>query len=313
MTTAQEMSHVTQNKQYDVAIVGAGPAGLQAALVLARTRKAMIVFDSPEPPRNSASHGVHNFLGLDGLLPAQIREQAWQQINVYGSAELCVERIVDVQRSADGLFALRGENGTTIAARHVMLAVGYRDIYPDIPGFQDCWGHTIIPCPFCDGYENRDRVWGIVPASELALEHLPTMAKNWTADVKVFLPNHFRLSTSRRETFAAQNILVYQGEISAIHHSGSSVEAVTLDTGERVEVGTLIWHPQEVPAPLTQQAIETFGLELDENKHIKTDANHQTTIEGLWAVGDIKGWASALGAAFAAGQAAAAIVREWYK
>ncbi|MBL8165572.1 MAG: NAD(P)/FAD-dependent oxidoreductase, partial [Anaerolineae bacterium] len=73
---------------YDVAIIGGGPAGLQAALMLARTRRRVLVFDSPEPPRNAASHGVHNFVGLDGLLPAEIREQAWKQIAVYNSAEL---------------------------------------------------------------------------------------------------------------------------------------------------------------------------------------------------------------------------------
>lgn len=301
-----------QDKHYDVAIIGAGPAGLQAALVLARTRKSIIVFDSPEPPRNSASHGVHNFVGLDGLLPAQIREQAWRQIDLYNSAELYFEQIVDLQQIAPQRFLLRGENGTSVTARHVILAIGYRDVYPEIAGFSACWGKTIIPCPFCDGYENRDRVWGIVPHGEQVLAHLPVMAKNWASEVKVFLPTHLTLSQHQRETYAAQNIALYENEIRAIHHTGGSVEAVTLDSGERVGVGTLIWHPQEVPTALTQRVIDNFGLELDESGHIQTDASHQTAIKGLWAVGDIKGWATALGAAFMAGQAASAVVREWY-
>jgi thioredoxin reductase len=82
----------------DVAILGAGPAGLQATLVLSRTRKKVVVFDDPEPPRNTASQGVHNFLGLDGLLPADIRKIAWEQINKYDSAELRKEKIVNVDK-----------------------------------------------------------------------------------------------------------------------------------------------------------------------------------------------------------------------
>ncbi|MEO1166660.1 MAG: FAD-binding protein, partial [Chloroflexota bacterium] len=101
------------NNHYDIAIVGGGPAGLQATLILARTRKKIIVFDAPESPRNGASHGVHNFVGLDGLLPSEIREQAWQQINVYDSAELCVERVMDVQAHESG-FAVSGEAGTSV-------------------------------------------------------------------------------------------------------------------------------------------------------------------------------------------------------
>lgn len=297
---------------YDVAVVGAGPAGLQATLMLARTRKSIIVFDSPEPPRNSASHGVHNFVGLDGLLPSQIREQAWHQIEVYSSAKFCAERIREIQHTASQHFSLRGENGTHVTARHVVLAVGFHDVYPDIPGFHESWGKTIIPCPFCDGYENRDRAWGVVATSAGAVTRLATMARNWTSDVKVLLQGGVSLSPEEREILSSQHIAVYQSDIRAIHHTDGSVEAVTLDNGERVEVGTLIWHPKEAPTPLTQQVIENFQLELDEHGHIKTDSQHQTQVSGLWAVGDVKGWAGALGAAFAASQAAAAIVREWY-
>src|SRR6185437_1579417 len=146
-------------EQVDVAILGGGPAGLQAALVLSRTRKKIVVFDDPEPPRNAASHGVHNFLGLDGLLPADIRRISWQQIDRYSSAELRKNKIVDVRKNDDGLFLITDDNGTSINARKVILAFGYHDVYPDIPGFLECWADSIISCPFCDGYENIDRTW----------------------------------------------------------------------------------------------------------------------------------------------------------
>jgi len=298
-------------EQIDVAIIGGGPAGLQAALILARTRKRLIVFDAPEPPRNNASHGVHNFVGLDGLRPSEIREQAWQQIDVYQSAELRREQVVDVQAHETG-FSMTGEAGSSVIAKHVVLALGFRDSYPDVPGFMDCWGTTILACPFCDGYENRDRVWGLVASSQMALEHMPQIYRHWTNEASMIVSPNLTISDEQRTALDAQNITLHRGEIVEVHHRGGKVEAVSLNTNERIAVGTLWWRPDEAPQPLTEKIIANFSLELDNNGYIKTDAQHQTAIQGLWAVGDVKGWASALGAAFDASQAAYAITRVWY-
>ena len=154
-----------QNNIFEVAIIGGGPAGMQAALVLARTGKKIVVLDDPQLPRNAASHGVHNFLGLDGLPPAEIRRVAWEQIDRYNSAELRHERIVDIRRDDNRDFLVTNDQDDKVAARHVILAFGHHDVHPNIAGFAECWGDTIIPCPFCDGYENRHRTWGIVGSS----------------------------------------------------------------------------------------------------------------------------------------------------
>src|SRR5918998_6208195 len=105
--------------------MGGGPAGLQAALILARTRKKIIVFDDPEPPRNAASHGVHGFLGLDGFLPGDIRRIAWEQIQKYDSAELREERIVNISKEGgreeeERIFLITSDNETSIKAKKVV-------------------------------------------------------------------------------------------------------------------------------------------------------------------------------------------------
>ena len=299
-----------QHEHFDIAVIGGGPAGLQATLILARLRKKIIVFDSPESPRNGASHGVHNFLGLDGLLPSEIREQAWQQIEVYNSAELRVEQVVDVQ-DHDAGFVVSGETGSSVTAKHVILAMGFQNIYPNIAGFMDSWADTIFSCPFCDGYENRDRVWGLVISSQRALEHLPNLYPNWTSEAKAIFFPQVALSDDVRDKLTAQNIPVYEGEIVEVHHINGKVNAITLSTGEKVELGSLWWVPTEQPLPLTQKIITNFGLEVNETGHIKTDASHKTTVDGLWAVGDIEGNPpSALGAAFAGAQVAHSIVHD---
>jgi thioredoxin reductase len=295
--------------------LGGGPAGLQAALVLSRTRKKIIVFDNPEPPRNAASHGVHNFLGLDGLLPMDIRKIAWEQIEKYDSAELRKQKIVNVNKEEkDGIFVITAENENSIRAKQVILAVGYYDVYPDIPGFIECWADTIISCPFCDSYENRDRIWGIVVNSKMQLDMFPKMVQNWTSKIKVFISPHIIIESSYQNELSKLNISVYRGVITKVNHNGTKVESVTLESGENIQVDTLLWIPQVKPIQLIQRLIENFGLELNEQGYIKTNEKLQTNVKGLYAAGDVKGSSpiGALAAAYNGGIAATSIVREWY-
>jgi len=106
----------------DVVIIGSGPAGMQATLVLAHTSKKIIVCDDPSPPRNAAPHGVHNFLGVEGFLPAEVRELAWKQIDVYESAELRQERVTEVQRAQARSFLVMGGEGSRVLARELVFA-----------------------------------------------------------------------------------------------------------------------------------------------------------------------------------------------
>jgi thioredoxin reductase len=201
-------------EQLDIAIIGGGPAGLQAALVLARTRKHVVVFDSPTPPRNAASRGVHNFLGLDDMTPGEIRDRAWTQIDRYGTAWLERQAVTRIDRDApDGDFVIVTDAGRR-TARHVVLTCGYRDVYPDLDGFDECWANTIIPCPFCDGYENRDRTWGIVPTMVEELEVFPSMVRNWTSDRVVLAPRSVEVTTGHEASLGAAGVPLYRGTSS---------------------------------------------------------------------------------------------------
>ena len=303
-----------QVEEIDIAILGGGPAGLQAALVLSRTRKKIIVFDTPEPPRNTASHGVHNFLGLDGLLPIDIRKIVWEQIDKYDSAELRKEKIINVIKEKDEKFVITSDNERSIRAKEVILAVGYSDVYPDISGFIECWGDTIISCPFCDGYENRDRIWGIVVNSKMQLDLFPKMIQNWTSKIKVFISPLIKIESSYQNELSKLNISVYRGIIIKVNYNGTKVESVSLESGENIPVDTLLWIPQVKPIQLIQRLIENFGLELNEQGYIKTDEKLRTNVKGLYAAGDVKGSSpiGALAAAYNGGIAATSIVHEWY-
>jgi len=295
--------------------MGGGPAGLQAALILARTRKKIIVFDDPEPPRNAASHGVHGFLGLDGFLPKDIRRVAWEQIDKYDAAELREERIVDINKQGEqeGIFLITSDNEALIKAKKVVLAVGYHDVYPDIPGFLECWADTIIHCPFCDGYENKDRVWGIVVKSKAELKRFPKVARNWTSKIKLFVPQDMKIESSYQNELTKLDIPVHRGNITNVNHTNTKIQSVTLDSGKITEVDTLWWIPSRRPSQLIQRLAENLGLEVDDQQgNIKTDQKQQTNVKGLFAVGDVAGSMGALGAAHDGGKAATSIVHKWY-
>jgi thioredoxin reductase len=299
-------------EQIDVAILGGGPAGLQAALVLSRTRKKTVVFDDPEPPRNAASHGVHNFIGLDGLLPTEIRKIAWKQIDSYNSTEFREEKIVNINRE-NGAFIITNDSETSVRAKKIILAVGYHDVYPDIPGFIECWADTIIPCAFCDGHENRDRIWGIVVNSKMELEKLPKMAQNWTSKIKVFTSSNMEITSSYQNELSKLGIPIYRGIITKVNHTNSKVESILLNSGEKIGAETLLWIPSKRPSLLIQRLVENLSLELNEQGYVKTDEMQQTNVKGLYAAGDVQNpFSGALEAAYTGGMSAVSIVHEWY-
>ena len=297
--------------QADVAIIGGGPAGLQAALVLSRARKAVVVFDEPSPARNAASHGLHGYLGLEGLSPAEVRRVAWEQLHRYGrlafdddgsgftatGATLSEERVVDVQRGPDNDFHLTTDQGTQLRARHVILAFGYRDVFPDLPGFAECWGKTIVPCVLCDGYEHRERAWGIVRADAGARATDPLMALNWTDDIQFIQGGDAQLDAGHLRRLQELGVRVHQGNIVGIAHEDGQIRAVTLDSGVELQIETLLWMPPSEPVPLARRLVETLGPALNAAGNVAVGARQQTNIEHLWAAGDVQGWTGAIASA----------------
>ena len=126
-------------------------------------------------------------------------------------------------------------------AKKVILALGYHDIHPDIDGFGQAWADTIIPCPFCDGYENRDRVWGVVANFDFEATHFPKMVQNWTKRIKIILNNvDIQLDSTFSQEMTDLGIPIHRGAITKIDQSDGKVQGVTLGTGEQIQVETLL-------------------------------------------------------------------------
>lgn len=297
----------------DVAVIGGGPAGLQAALTLTRGRRSVAVFDEPAPARNAAAHAVHGYLGFDDLPPAEVRRIAWEQIDRYGGAALHEERVDDVQRSQSGDFVLHTGAGPSLTARHVVLASGYRDAYPDLSGFRECWGESIIPCVLCDGYEHRDRAWAIVRASARARTTDPRLARNWTSDLQLIQGGDAQLTDIEARRMAELGVRLHRGNVTGIRREGTQIQSVTLDSGAEVEMETLLWMPPSEPVPLVARLARTLDLKRNPEGHVAADASQRTSVERLWAPGDVQGWTGAMAAARQGEIAAQVILHDWYQ
>jgi thioredoxin reductase len=147
----------------------------------------------------------------------------------------------------------------------------------------------------------------------MELEHLPKMARNWTSKIKVFIPPHMEITKSYQDELSKLGIPIYIGVVTKVNHTNSKVESVSLESGEKIEAGTLLWIPSKRPSPLIQRLVKNFGLELNEIGYVKTDKMQQTNIKGLYAAGVVQNpYSGALEAAYTGGMAAFSIVREWY-
>lgn len=265
----------------EVAVIGGGPAGLSAALTLARAGRRVLVLDAGKP-RNAASPGVQGFLSRDGLLPTLLRREAREQIEAYGTVRFADDRVVDIARHGDR-FRLLGAAGERHQAHLAILAVGMVDRYPDIEGFEALWGSRIIHCAFCHGWENRGRRWGLLAGSLQEVAQAQRFLL-WSDELCVFLPPGLAVPQHVRAGLASRNIsLESRRVVRVVAADESDLAGVELEDGDFVACGTLVYQPQQHQSSL----VAHLGLRLDSDQRIAVSCDGETSLPGLYAAGDI--------------------------
>ena len=240
--------------EYDCIVVGAGPAGLSAALTLGRARRDVLVLDSGAP-RNYAAREMHGVLGHDGLDPAELRRRGVDEIARYGIAV----RDADVgdARVVDGGVEIGGHR-----ARAVILATGLLDAVPDIDGFDAIYGISAHTCPYCDGWEHRDTRIAVYATAPEAREHLGLLLRQWSADV-----------------------VVLDEPVERFVHDDGRLTAVEFgDDREPLARDALFFHAGMTPRTALAAAL---GCELNDGGYIVADAgDRQTSVDRVYAVGN---------------------------
>jgi thioredoxin reductase len=257
---------------YDVAIIGGGPAGLSAALVLGRARRRVVVVDAGAP-RNAPAEHMQGFLSRDGTPPAELLLAGRAEVRRYG-VDIVEDRVVDAQ---DG-FALRLADGATLAARHVLLATGAADELPDIPGARERWGRDFLHCPYCHGWEVRDQPIGVLGSVEHA--HL---LRQWSDDVILFA-HTTEITTADRETLGARGIAIADGPVERLVVTDDRLHGVQLVDGRVIPRRALFMRPALHGHEGSPAA--SLGCELVAGGLVRADAEGRTTVPGVWAAGN---------------------------
>jgi thioredoxin reductase len=293
--------------EYDVVVVGGGVAGLSAALVLGRARRRVVVVDAGEPRNAPAAH-LHGFLSRDGMDPADLLVAGRGEVVGYGG-ELLTGRAVGIDRLDGERFAVRLADGGQLRARAVVLATGLRDELPEIPGLRQRWGQDVHFCPYCHGYEVRDSALGVIGGEDRAFSlRQALLIPQWSDDV-VFFPHRIDLENHERELLEARGVRILEGEVTRIVSDENGVRGVELAEGPMVSRTALFVAPRFVPS---DDLLTALGCELDDEGWIATDRTGRTSIDGVWAPGNVADHTAQLINAAAAGSAAAIALNNSY-
>jgi thioredoxin reductase len=264
----------------DVIIIGGGPAGLSAALILGRCRRRVIVCDAGQQ-RNRPSHGLHGFLGHDGIEPAELLRIARAQLEPYDSVEVRDTMVTDVRQLESG-FEVLLDDDTTLRARKLLLATGVVDHLPEIPGFRDFYGRSVHHCPYCDGWEHRDEplaVYGSDP-SVLSLARMLTL---WSRDVVLCTGGEYAFSDEDRQELARHGVRLREEPIARLEGEDGALRRVVFTAGEPLPRRALFFHDGQHTR--SQLAVK-LGCGFTEHEFLAADEHQMTGVPGVYVAGD---------------------------
>ncbi|MEV6814843.1 bifunctional NAD(P)/FAD-dependent oxidoreductase/class I SAM-dependent methyltransferase [Micromonospora sp. NPDC051296] len=274
--------------RYDVVVVGGGAAGLAGAATLARARRTVLVVDAGEP-RNAPAGGVHNYLGREGMPPAQLMAVGRDEVTGYGG-QIVDGRVTAVDR--DGAdFVVTVDGGRTLRARRLLVTTGLIDELPEVPGVAERWGRDVLHCPYCHGWEVRDRRIGVLATGPLAMHHAQ-LWRQWSPHVLLLLHDAPAPDAEEQERLAARGITVVPGPVAALEVADDTLTGVRLASGETVALDAVV-----VATRMTARAglldslglapvdVETAGQVI--GRQIPADPTGATAVPGVWVAGNV--------------------------
>jgi thioredoxin reductase len=293
----------------DAVVIGGGAAGLNGALMLARSRRSVVVIDSGSP-RNAPAEGVHGLLGLDGTPPAELLRRGREEVRRYGGQLVTGEVVsaVPAAPSADGdpRFAVSLADGGLVRARRVLVATGLRDVLPDIPGLTPHWGRGVVHCPYCHGWEVRDEPIGVLAGGPASVHHA-LLFRQLTEDL-VYFTRGTDLDEDTRARFTARGIRVIDTPVAEVRSDGKGIAGVLLTDGHVMS--------RRVLAVVTTTMARADGLDglrlpMEDlpggmGRRFATGMAGTTDVPGVWVAGNATDLTAQVGASAAAGALAGA-------
>jgi thioredoxin reductase len=283
---------------YDVVVIGGGAAGLNGALMLARSRRSVVVVDAGAP-RNSPAAGVHGLLGHDGIPPSELSERGRAEVRRYGGQVITAE-VTTVARDGDR-FVLALADGRSTRARRLLVASGLVDELPDVPGVRERWGRDVVHCPYCHGWEVRDQAIGVLSSGPMSV-HQALLFRQLSRDV-IYFTHGMPPDGEQAEQLAARGIRVVDGEVASLEVVDDRLAGVRLRDGTVIDRDALAVAPRMVARAgfLVDLGLRATQHPSGLGEHIAADPTGRTDVPGVWAAGNVTDLAAQVGASAAAG------------
>lgn len=265
----------------DCAIIGAGPAGLNASLVLGRARRKVALFDNGTN-RNRVTQESHGFLTRDGIKPAEFKEISLNELKNYPSVRYYENTVSKITKQSNGWFTITTLENTEYVAEKIILATGIKEKFPSIPNIKQYYGKSLFSCPYCDGWELKDQPLIIISETEEHALHMGKLVYNWSKDL-VIATNGHELSKPTLNELQRKNITVMIESIQNLHGHDGYLKKVEFNSGREIErFGGFIVSSFIRP----NQFAEQLGCELQENGAIVTDNTVRTSQKNIYTAGE---------------------------
>lgn len=268
------------HKKFDVIIIGGSYSGLAAGMALGRGLKHVLIIDSGNPCNKQTPYS-HNFITQDGKTPIEIATLAREQVEKYDTVKFFNGLAKKGVKIEDG-FEIQTASGETFGAKKLIFATGIKDIMSNIVGYAECWGISVLHCPYCHGYEVRNERTGILANGDYGFE-FSVLISNWTKDLTLFTNGKSILTPEQTYKLKSHDIKIMEPEIEKLEHSNGYLRHIQFKDGTTSSIKALYTHnPFEQHCSIPR----SLGCELTDEGYIKIEPFQKTTVHGIFACGD---------------------------
>lgn len=279
--------------EYQVVVIGGGAAGLSAAVTLGRALRSVLVIDAGEP-RNAPAAGVHGFLSRDGIDPRELLDMGREEARGYGvdfiaGVAVAARSTAGAEEGAELSFDVELADGRTVKARRILVTTGLTDVLPDIDGIRERWGRDVLHCPYCHGWEVRNKAIGILGSVPMAL-HQTMLFRQWSPNITLFLNDVVEPTDAEWEQLAARSISVVEGKVESLAIQDDALRGVVLASGTVIPLEAVVTATR---LEARSAVLESLGVPVVEHHmgvghHVEVNPmGGATAVPGVWAAGNV--------------------------